>query len=241
MAGHSKWHSIRHKKGIADAKRAAVFTKLGRAITVAAKQGGGDPDMNPSLALAISKAKAANMPKDAITKAVDKGTGAGSDLDSFKEVVYEGYAPGGVAAMIVALTDNANRAVAHVRHVFSKTGGNMGDSGAVSYMFDKKGIIELELPSWDEDMEMKIIESGVEDYTELDDRLLQLTTDPKELAHVIKAVEAIEGSTVKDAKLGFVPKSTTELTDEQMEKLATFMDLMEESDDVQEIYSTVKL
>ncbi len=239
MSGHSKWHSIRHKKALVDAKRGAVFTKMARLITVAAKEGGGDPDMNPSLVAAIAKAKAANMTKDNIEKAIKKGTGEGSEGVVFTESYYEGYAPGGVAVMVKALTDNTNRTVSHVRHAFSKHGGNMGDNGAVSFMFDKRGIIELEYEGETEKLELAIMESGAVDYKELDTNLWEVHTDPKELHQVNKALEGVEGLTIKDSKIGFVPKTTTELDDQAMEELSKFFEAMEDSDDIQELFSTV--
>src|SRR5947199_6519952 len=151
MSGHSKWHSIKHKKAVVDARRGQQFTKLARAITVAAKEGGGDPDGNPSLALAIQKAKDASIPKDNIERAIAKGTGEGVDADQIETVLYEGYGPGGVALLIEAMTDNRNRTGADVRHVFTKCGGNLGEPDSVSYLFDKRGVIVVDAARYGED------------------------------------------------------------------------------------------
>src|SRR5438477_334237 len=160
MAGHSKWAGIKHKKAIVDARRGKLFTKLARAITVAAKDGGGDPEGNPALALAIQKARAASMPKDNIERAIAKGTGEGADADAIEAVLYEGYAPGGVALLIEALTDNRNRTSADVRHLLGKHGGNLGEPGSVAYLFDKKGVVVVDAARWDEDDLMVAIDAG---------------------------------------------------------------------------------
>src|SRR5690348_14588483 len=169
MAGHSKWAGIKHKKAIVDARRGKLFTKLARAITVAAKEGGGDVDGNPTLALAVQKARDASMPKDNIERAIAKGTGEGVDADRIESVVYEGYGPGGVALLIEALTDNRNRTSADVRHAFSKHGGNLGEPGSVSYLFDKRGVIVVDASRYDEDDLMPAIDAGAEDSPPDDD------------------------------------------------------------------------
>src|SRR3978361_2292790 len=163
MAGHSKWAGIKHKKAIVDARRGKLFTKLARAITVAAKEAGGDPDGNPSLALAIQKAKDASMPKDNIDRAIAKGTGAGADVDALETILYEGYGPGGVALLIEAVTDNRNRTSADVRHALSKHGGNLGEPGSVSYLFDKCGLIVVDASRYGEDDLMAAIDAGAQD------------------------------------------------------------------------------
>src|SRR5882757_4112796 len=177
MAGHSKWAGIKHKKAIVDARRGKLFTKLARAITVAAKEGGGDPDGNPSLQLAVQKAKDASMPKDNIERAIAKGTGAGADADAFEDVLYEGYGPGGVALLIEALTDNRNRTGSEVRHTLSKHGGSLGEPGSVAYLFDKKGVIVVSAEQYSEDDLMPAIEAGAEDI-ELDEDVYEVLTDP---------------------------------------------------------------
>src|ERR1700750_478012 len=160
MSGHSKWHSIKHKKAVVDARRGQHFTKLARAITVAAREGGGDPEGNPALALAIQKARDASMPKDNIERAIAKGTGADSDADAYEAVVYEGYGPGGVAVLVEALTDNRNRTSSEVRHAFAKSGGSLGEPGSVAYLFDKKGVVTVDGEKYTEDDLMPALDAG---------------------------------------------------------------------------------
>src|SRR4051812_8253247 len=179
MSGHSKWASIKHKKKAVDAKRGVLFTKLTRAITVAAREGGGDPDGNPALALAIQKARDASMPKDNIERAIAKGTGEGSDADAIETVLYEGYGPGGVALLIEALTDNRNRTGADVRHALTKHGGNLGGPGSVSYLFEKRGVIVVDASRYDEDGLMPAIDAGAEDIV-LDDDVYEVITEPSD-------------------------------------------------------------
>src|SRR3712207_1699646 len=162
MAGHSKWAGIKHKKAIVDARRGQLFTKLARAITVAAKDGGGDPEGNPRLALAVQKARDASMPKDNIERAIAKGTGAGADADALQTVVYEGYGPGGVALLVEAVTDNRNRTGSEIRHAFSKHAGNLGEPGSVGYLFDKKGVVVVDAERWAEDDLEPAIDAGAE-------------------------------------------------------------------------------
>ena len=181
MAGHSKWAGIKHKKAIVDARRGKLFTKLARAITVAAKEGGGDPDGNPALQLAIQKAKDASMPKDNIERAIAKGTGEGGDADQIENVLYEGYGPGGVALLIEALTDNRNRTGAEMRHLLGKHGGNLGEPGSVSYLFDKRGVIVVDANRYSEDDLMPAIDAGAEDIA-LDEDVYEVITEPGDLA-----------------------------------------------------------
>src|ERR687884_1978257 len=180
MSGHSKWSSIKHKKGAADAKRGALFTKLARAIQVAAKEGGGDPEGNAALANAIQKAKDASMPKDNIERAIAKGTGADSDAEAFETVIYEGYGPGGVAVLVEALTDNRNRTGSEVRHLFSKHNGNLGEPGSVAYLFDKRGVIVVDAERYSEDDLIAAIDAGAEDIA-IDDDVFEVLTDPGDL------------------------------------------------------------
>src|SRR3954470_711144 len=179
MAGHSKWAGIKHKKAIVDARRGAAFTKLARAVTVAAREGGGDVEGNPALALAVQKAKDASMPKDNIERAIAKGTGADKDAESFESVLYEGYGPGGVALLVEAVTDNRNRTGADVRHMFTKHGGNLGEPGSVAYLFDKKGLVVVDAERYSEDDLMAAIEAGAEDIA-IDDDVFEVITDPSD-------------------------------------------------------------
>src|ERR671938_187955 len=181
MAGHSKWASIKHKKKAVDAKRGAHFTKLARAIQVAAREGGGDPDGNPALQLAIQKAKDASMPKDNIERAIAKGTGAGADAEALETVVYEGYGPGGVAVLVEAVTDNRNRTGAEMRHVFSKHGGNLGEPGSVAYLFDKRGLVVVDGERYSEDDLVAAIDAGAEDIM-VDDDVFEVLCEPADLA-----------------------------------------------------------
>src|SRR5215204_7440431 len=187
MAGHSKWASIKHKKKAVDAKRGALFTKLTRAITVAAREGGGDPDGNPALALAVQKARDASMPKDNIERAIAKGTGADSDADAFEAVLYEGYGPGGVAILVEALTDNRNRTGSEMRHIFSKNGGNLGEPGSVAYLFDKKGVVVVDGERYSEDDLMVAIDAGAEDIG-TDDDVYEIVCEPSDLTAVRAAL-----------------------------------------------------
>src|SRR3954447_21495470 len=189
MAGHSKWASIKHKKAATDAKKGAQFTKLARAIQVAAREGGGDPAGNAALATAIAKAKDARMPKDNIERAVAKGTGAGADADAIESVLYEGYGPGGVAVLVEAMTDNRNRTGAEIRHMFSKHGGNLGEPGSVAYLFDKTGTIVVDGQRYSEDDLLPAIEAGAEDIA-MDEDVLEVLTDPGSVNEVRAALEA---------------------------------------------------
>src|SRR4051812_34483305 len=188
MAGHSKWAGIKHKKAIVDSRRGKLFTKLARAITVAAKEGGGDVEGNPRLALAVQKARDASMPKDNIERAIAKGTGEGSDADALETVVYEGYGPGGVALLIEAVTENRNRTGADVRHLLSKNGGSLGEPGSVAYNFDKKGVIVVDAERYSEDDLMIAIEAGAEDIS-IDEDVFEVVTAPGDLAAVRAALE----------------------------------------------------
>src|SRR6202047_2203544 len=187
MSGHSKWAGIKHKKAIVDARRGAQFTKLARAITVAAREGGGDPDTNASLTNAIQKARDASMPKDNIERAIAKGTGAGADADAIETVLYEGYGPGGVALLIEAVTDNRNRTGAEIRHLLSKHGGNLGEPGSVSYLFDKQGVIVVDATRYDEDDLIPAIDAGALDIS-VDEDVFEVITEPTDLVAVRAAL-----------------------------------------------------
>src|SRR3989440_8127629 len=205
MSGHSKWASIKHKKAVVDQRRGQHFTKLSRAITVAAREGGGDIDGNPSLALAVQKARDASMPKDNIERAIAKGTGEGVDADSFETVIYEGYGPGGVALLIEALTDNRNRTGADIRHAFTKHGGSLGEPGSVSYLFDKRGVIVVDASRYDEDDLIAAIDAGAKDIA-LDEDVFEVITEPADLP---AARDALQEAGVESDRpeIAFRPKT----------------------------------
>jgi YebC/PmpR family DNA-binding regulatory protein len=234
MAGHSKWAGIKHKKAIVDARRGKLFTKLARAITVAAKEGGGDPTGNPSLALAVQKAKDASMPKDNIERAIAKGTGAGADAESWEPVLYEGYGPGGVALLVEALTDNRNRTGSEVRHLLSKHGGNLGEPGSVSYLFEKKGVIVVDANRYTDDDLLVAIEAGAEDIG-VDDDVFEILTTPGDLGAVRTALEDA-GIEFDSAEVTQQPKSRVQLDEETAAKLMRLIDALEDNDDVGEVH-----
>ncbi len=241
MAGHSKWHNIRHKKAKMDAKRGQLFTKLLREITVAAKQGGGDPEFNPRLRIAIEKAKKANMPIENIERAIKRGTGELEGV-TYEEVTYEGYGPEGVAVIVECLTDNRNRTTAEVRHIFTKHGGNLGSSGCVSFLFEEKGIIYVPKSKYDEETIFeKAIEAGAEDVITDDEEHYEIRTEPKELYAVKENLEK-EGIEIERAEITRIPTTTVEVKDpEKAEKLLKMLDALEESDDVQKVYSNFEI
>lgn len=231
MAGHSKWKNIKHAKAATDAKRGAIFTKLIREITVAAK-GGGDPDGNPRLRTAIDAARAQSMPKDNIDRAIKKGTGELEGVD-YVEVTYEAYGPGGVALMIQALTDNATRTVADVRAKLTRNGGNLGTSGSVAFMFDRKGRIYLPAAG-DEDAMMELaLDCGASDFAN-EDGTFAITTELTELHAVKEALEA-KGMKISEAKLEWIPQSTVHVTGEDAKTLVKLLDVLEDLDDVQNV------
>jgi YebC/PmpR family DNA-binding regulatory protein len=235
MSGHSKWHSIKHKKAVVDARRGQHFTKLARAITVAAREGGGDPEGNPSLALAIQKARDASMPKDNIERAIAKGTGDAVDTDNIETVLYEGYGPGGVALLIEALTDNRNRTGADVRHAFNKHGGNLGEPGSVSYLFDKRGVIVVDATRYDEEDLIPAIDAGAEDIA-LDDDVFEVITEPGDLPSVRDAL-LIADVEIESAELTQRPKSRIPVDEGDAAKLMKLIDALEESDDVGAVHA----
>ncbi|MGB9731124.1 MULTISPECIES: YebC/PmpR family DNA-binding transcriptional regulator [Calditerrivibrio] len=236
MAGHSKWANIKHRKAAQDAKKGKIFTKIAKELTVAAKIGqSGDPEFNPRLRLALDKAKAANMPKDNVERAIKKGLGEG-DGSNYEDVIYEGYGPGGVAILIQALTDNKNRTVAEVRSTLTKRGGSMGEAGCVSWMFDKKGVINVPKDAVDEDTLMMIaIDSGAEDVVSNDDGY-EVITDPSSYETVKKAIES-NNIKIEYAEITMRPKNTIELSGEEAEKTMALLEALEDLDDVQEVYS----
>jgi YebC/PmpR family DNA-binding regulatory protein len=235
MSGHSKWASIKHKKAIVDARRGQAFTKLARAITVAAREGGGDPDTNATLANAVQKAREASMPKDNIERAIAKGAGAGSDADAIEGVLYEGYGPGGVALLVEALTDNRNRTGADMRHVFSKNGGNLGEPGSVAYLFDKSGVIVVDASRYSEDDLLPAIEAGAQDIS-VDDDVFEVVTEPADLAAVRRALEAA-GVEMESAELSQRPRSTVPVDEELARRLFRLIEALEENDDVNAVHA----
>ncbi|WP_456457171.1 YebC/PmpR family DNA-binding transcriptional regulator [Thermovibrio sp.] len=235
MAGHSKWANIRHRKAAQDAKRGKIYTKLAREITVAAREGGGDPEKNPRLRAAIEKARKFNMPKENIERAIKRGTGE-LQGESYEEITYEGYGPGGVAVIVKCLTDNRNRTASEVRHVFSKHGGNLGTSGCVSYLFNRKGVITVDAEKYDEEtVMMAAIEGGAEDVVKEEDKFV-IYTEPSELEQVRKAV-VDAGIEVEEAKLDLIPTTTTRVEGETAQKVLKLLMALEDLDDVQEVYS----
>ncbi|HEX8976381.1 MAG TPA: YebC/PmpR family DNA-binding transcriptional regulator [Solirubrobacteraceae bacterium] len=235
MSGHSKWASIKHKKAIVDQRRGQHFTKLARAVTVAAREGGGDPAGNPSLALAIQKARDASMPKDNIERAIAKGTGEGVDADQIETVLYEGYGPGGVALLIEALTDNRNRTGADVRHALSKHGGNLGEPGSVAYLFDKQGVIVVDAARYDEDDLIVAIDAGAEDIVR-DEDVYEIITAPGDLVAVRDALNAAEIE-IESADVTQRPKSRVPLAEADAARLMKLIDTLEESDDVGAVHA----
>jgi YebC/PmpR family DNA-binding regulatory protein len=235
MSGHSKWASIKHKKAVVDARRGQQFTKLARAITVAAREGGGDPDANASLGNAIQKAREASMPKENIERAVAKGTGAGADTDAIEAVMYEGYGPGGVALLVEALSDNRNRTGSDVRHAFSKHGGNLGEPGSVAYLFDKAGVIVVDAARYTEEDLMAAIEAGAQDIS-VDDDVFEIITEPGDLARVRGALEGA-GVELESAELTQRPKSTVPVDEQAAAKLFRLIEALEENDDVNAVHA----
>jgi len=239
MSGHNKWASIKHKKGAADARRGKVFTKLIKEITVSARLGGGDPNGNPRLRQAILAAKSENMPKDNIDRAIKKGTGELEGV-SYEESVYEGYGPGGAAVMVESLTDNKNRAVAEIRHIFSKNGGSLGENGCVAWMFDKKGYLYVERGGVNEDVLMEAsIEAGAEDVRE-DENGFEIITAPEDFESVKTALET---ATIpyQDAEITMLPQSTADLKGKEAEQMVRLMDSLEDCEDVQKVYTNADI
>lgn len=235
MSGHSKWSTIKRKKGAADAKRGKIFTKLIKEITISAREGGGDPGANPRLRLAIDNAKAANMPADNIERAIKKATGELEGV-TYHELMYEGYGPGGVAMLIEVATDNKNRSVAEVRHLLSKYNGSMGENGSVAWMFNRKGIITLPVQNKSEDEIMDIVlEAGAEDlHTEED--FFEVQTDLESFEPVRKALVAADLQ-IENASLQWIAKNTVNISGEDAEKVMKIIEAMEDSEDVQNVYS----
>jgi YebC/PmpR family DNA-binding regulatory protein len=235
MSGHSKWSSIKHKKGAADAKRGKLFTKLARAITVAARDGGGDPEGNAALATAIQKARDASMPKDNIQRAVDRGSGVGADAEAIERVLFEGYGPAGVAVLVEALTDNRNRTSADVRHAFAKHSGSLGEPGSVAWIFEKRGVLTVDAERYGEDDLIAAIDAGAEDVRE-EGEVLRVLCQPGDLGAVREALEAA-GVEVGSAEPALEPKSTVEVKGNDAKSLLGLIEALEEHDDVNEVHA----
>jgi YebC/PmpR family DNA-binding regulatory protein len=235
MSGHSKWSTIKRKKGATDAKRGKIFTKLIKEITVAARTGGGDPDANPRLRTAIASAKADNMPKDNIDRAIKKGTGELEGV-SYEEVFYEGYGPGGAAVLVESLTDNRNRTVADIRYIFSKSGGSLGEAGCVAWMFEKTGLFVFEKSDVDEEILMDIaLDAGAEDIRDEEDTFEVIS--PMEYFEAVKKALDEKNLPYVLAELTMLPQSTVKLEDKHAEQMLRLIDGLEDSDDVQKVYS----
>ena len=237
MSGHSKWSSIKHQKGVTDARRGQLFTKLARELTVAARQGGADPEMNVRLRLAVQKAKDNNMPLDNIERAIKRGAGIGDGGQAaMEEVVYEGYAPGGAAILLEAMTDNLNRTVSEVRNVFARGGGNLGDRGCVAWNFESRGVITVETSQEQaEDLALLAIDAGAEDF-DLDVTQLEVRTTPETFEQVRLALEE-KGATLARAELSMMPKTTVRLEVKQATQTLRLLDKLEELDDIQHVYT----
>ncbi|MDX6582058.1 MAG: hypothetical protein QOI10_1242 [Solirubrobacterales bacterium] len=236
MSGHSKWASIKHKKAATDAKRGQLFTKLARAIAVAAREGGGDPESNFTLAAAIEKAKGYSMPKDNIQRAIDRGTGAGSGDEQIERVVYEGYGPGGAAVLVDTLTDNRNRTGAEVRNIFDKSGGNLGEPGSVAWQFEKKGVVLVDGERYSEDDLMPAIDAGAEDVVPEDD-VLKVTSEPSDLTAVRAALERA-GVDVRSSELAMEPNAVVEIAEEtEARALVRLMEALDDHDDVEAVHA----
>lgn len=235
MSGHSKWHNIQNKKGKADAKRGKIFTKIGRELMIAVKNGGPDPDNNPKLRDAIAKAKAANMPNDTVQRSIKKASGELGAVD-YERIVYEGYGPSGVAVIVDTLTDNKNRSAGNVRSAFTKGGGNMGTTGCVGFMFQEKGEIVIEKGDLDEEeLMMMALDAGAEDFNSDEEEVFIITTSPEDFGTVREALEA-EGLEFLEAGVKMIPDTYTEIDEEAAKKFQKMLDLLEDDDDVQEVY-----
>jgi len=238
MSGHSKWSTIKRKKGAADAKRGAVFTQVSKDITLAAREGGGDPEMNPTLRLAIKKAKIANMPSANIERAINKGNGNLSGV-KYENYIYEGYGPGGVAIMIEVMTDNKNRTVPDIRHIMSKNGGNLGESGCVNWMFEKKGTITISKEGIDEDAVLeKSLELGANDF-ESDNTFIEITTSPEEFGDISSGLEK-EGYEI-EGEVGLTPVNSINVNGNDAKQLLQLLEKLEDHEDIQKVYSNFDL
>ena len=236
MSGHSKWSTIKHKKGAADAKRGKIFTRILKEMTVAARLGGGDPNGNPRLRAAVAEAKANNMPKDNIERAIKRGTG---ELEgaTYEEITYEGYGPGGVAIIVEGLTDNTNRTTPEIRHIFEKNGGNLGTPGSVKFMFEKKGYFAVEKSAVGEDKLMEIVlEAGADDLQTEDAEVYEIYTSTENFEPVRQALESSKIATV-EAKLGMIPANYVKVDDNKAKQVMRLLEMMDDHDDVQNVWS----
>ncbi|CAB3393517.1 YebC/PmpR family DNA-binding transcriptional regulator [Kyrpidia spormannii] len=241
MSGHSKWHNIQRRKGKQDAVRGQLFTKMSREIYAAARQGGSNPETNYRLKTAIERARAANMPMDSIQRTIDKAAGNVEGVN-YEEMFYEGYGPGGAAVMVQLLTDNRNRTAAEIRHIFSKRGGSLGESGCVAWMFDRKGVIEISregFPGSEDDAMMAALEAGAEDFTAEEDRYV-ITVAPEQLREVRENLEK-SGVPIAGAEVTFVPQTTVNLEGDEAQRMVDLLEALEEHDDVQNVFSNVDL
>ncbi len=239
MSGHSKWHTIKHKKGAADAKRGQIFTKLIKEISISARLGGGDPEANPRLRTVILKAKAANMPKDNIDRAIKKGTGELEGVN-YEEILYEAYGPGGVAILIDCLTDNKNRAAAEIRNLLNKGGGNLGAAGSVAYLFKRKGLITYESSKYKEDDVLAAaLDAGAEDVSN-DGESIEVTTSPDDFEQVVKALEKA-GFQHSMAELARVPDNTVTLDNDKTQKALRLVEHLEDHEDVQSVATNLEI
>ena len=241
MSGHSKWHNIQAKKGKADAKRGAIFTKIGREIAIAVREGGANPESNGKLRDVIAKAKANNMPNDNIQRSIKKASGEMGDVN-YEQITYEGYAPGGVAVIVDTITDNRNRTVSDVRHCFAKNGGNLGNAGSVSFMFDEKGVLVIErTPGMDEDEMMMIaLEAGAEDVKAEED-VFEIYTAPADFSAVREELEK-QGLAFLSAEVNKIPQNTVAITDpDTLKDVQKLLDMLEDNDDVQNVYHNAEL
>ncbi|MGA7615737.1 MAG: YebC/PmpR family DNA-binding transcriptional regulator [Thermoanaerobaculia bacterium] len=236
MSGHSKWSTIKHKKGAADAKRGKVFTRIIKEMTVAARLGGGDPEANPRLRAAVAEAKASNMPKDNIDRAIKRGTGE-IEGSTYEEVTYEGYGPGGVAILVEAFTDNTNRTTPEIRHIFEKYGGNMGTPGSVKYLFERKGYIAIEKSAASEDRLMEIaLEAGADDLNTDDPEAFEIYVDPANFESLREAVDKA-GIPTLEAKIGEIPTTYTELDDSKGRQAMKLIEMLDDHDDTQNVWT----
>ncbi len=235
MSGHNKWSTIKHKKGAADAKRGKVFSKLIKELTIAARMGGGDPDGNPRLRTALNTARNANMPKENIERAIKRGTGEIEGVN-YEEIIYEGYGPGGVAVMVEALTDNKNRTVAEIRHIFDKYNGNLGETGCVNWMFQKKGMVAISAEGLTEDEVMELaLENGAQDVA-VEEDTFEIAVDPSDFEPVRKAVED-KGWKIELAEITMVPQNTLKLDGKKAEQMLKMMDALDDHDDLERVYA----
>jgi len=239
MSGHSKWAQIKRKKGVADVKKGAMFTRLGREIAIAAREGGGDPNANFALRLAVDKARSQNMPKENIERAIKRGTGELNEGGQLEEVMYEGYGPGGSALLVQVLTDNRNRAASEVRHLFTRGGGNLAAANAVAWLFEKRGIITIENVKNAEDLELELIDAGADDF-KTEGNVLEVYCAPEQLKALRDALEKRKLA-IASAELAWIAKTPAQVTDDQAVQTMKLMEMLEEHDDVQKVHSNLDI